>query len=106
MSKHKYTAEMRQSAVDMLIQAQPDYPSLWAATRAIADKTGCTAETLRKWHKKHLDSQIPEKVQVQSDKERIKRLEREVKELSQANEILKKAAAFFAQAELDRPKKR
>lgn len=106
MSKHKYTPEIKARAVRMLIEAQPDYPSLWSAIQAIAPKIGCNPETLRSWHQKHMDSQIPEKVQAQSDKDRIKQLEREVKELAQANDILKKAAAFFAQAELDRPPKR
>lgn len=102
MSKHKYTPEMRERAVNLLIEAKPDYPSLWSATQAIAKKVGCTAETLRKWHNKHIDSQIPEKVQAQSDKDRITQLERENKELAKANEILRRAAAFFAQADLDR----
>lgn len=100
MSKHKYTLEIKARAVGMPIEAQPDYPSLWSAIQAIAPKTGCNPETLRSWHQKHIDSQIPEKVQAH------KQLEREVKELTQANDILKKAAAFFAQAELDRSPKR
>lgn len=86
----------------MLIEAESDYPSFWATVNAIAPKIGCTAETLREWHKKHLNSQIPELVQAQSDKDRIKQLERENKELAKANEILRRAAAFFAQADLDR----
>ena len=68
-------------------------------------KIGCTPETLRVWHQKYLDQQNPVKVQQLSDQERIKQLERENKELQRANEILRKAAAFFAQAELDRPHK-
>ena len=59
--------------------------------------------TLRSWHKKHIDQTIPASVQAQSQEQRIKELERENKELKQANEIIRKAAAFFAQAELDRP---
>ena len=83
----------------MLIEASSDYPSTWSAIQAIASKIGCTPETLRSWHKKHIDQTIPASVQAQSDKE----LERENKELKQANEIIRKAAAFFAQAELGRP---
>ena len=71
----------------------------------IAPKIGCTPETLRIWYQKCLDKQNPIKVQQLSDQERIKQLERENKELQRANEILRKAAAFFAQAELDRPHK-
>ena len=83
----------------MLIEASSDYPSTWSAIQAIASKIGCTPETLRSWHKKHIDQTIPASVQAQSDKE----LERENKELKQANEIIRKAAAFFAQAEKGRP---
>jgi len=89
----------------MLIEAAGDYPSTWSATQAIAPKIGCTPETLRSWHKKYIDQTIPASVQAQSQEQRIKDLERENKELRQANEIIRKAAAFFAQAELDRPLK-
>lgn len=68
-------------------------------------RKGYTPETLRVWYQKYLDKQNPVKVQQLSDQERIKQLERENKELQRANEILRKAAAFFAQAELDRPHK-
>src|SRR5690606_6627010 len=70
-----------------------------------APKIGCTPETLRVWYQKYLDQQDPVKAQQLSHQERIKQLERENKELQRANEILRKAAAFFAQAELDRPHK-
>ena len=68
-------------------------------------RKGCTPETLHSWHRKYLDSQNPSIVEQRSDKERIKQLERENRELRQANEIIRKAAAFFAQAELDRKPK-
>ncbi len=68
-------------------------------------RKGCTAETLRVWYLRNLDQQNPIKIQQHSAQERIKQLEREIKELKRANEILRKAAAFFAQAELDRPHK-
>lgn len=105
MSKKPYTTEVKTRAVKLLIESQKDYPSLWAAIQAIAPKFGCTPETLRSWHRKYLDNQNPTFVEQQNDKERIKQLEREIKELKQANEIIRKAAAFFAQAELDRKPK-
>ena len=105
MTKLKYTPEIRERAVQLLIESEKDYPSNWAAITAIAPKIGCTPETLRVWYQKYLDKQNPVKVQQLSDQERIKQLERENKELQRANEILRKAAAFFAQAELDRPHK-
>ena len=88
---------------NLIIPLQSDYPSTWSAIQAIASKIGCTPETLRSWHKKHIDQTIPASVQAQSDKERIKELERENKELKQANEIIRKAAGLEAQAELYRP---
>ena len=102
MKRQTYTPEIKERAVRMLIEASNDYPSTWSAIQAIASKIGCTPETLRSWHKKHIDQTIPASVQAQSDKERIKELERECRELKQANEIIRKAAAFFAQAELGR----
>ena len=105
MKRQTYTPEIKERAVRMLIEAAGDYPSMWSAIQAIAPKIGCTPETLRSWHKKHIDQTIPASVQAQSDKERIKELERECRELKQANEIIRKAAAFFAQAELGRPPK-
>ena len=105
MKKQTYTPEIKERAVRMLIEASSDYPSTWLAIQAIASKIGCTPETLRSWHKKHIDQTIPASVQAQSDKERIKELEREYRELKQANVIIRKAAAFFAQAELGRPPK-
>ena len=102
MKRQTYTPEIKERAIRMLIEAANDYASTWAAIQAIAPKIGCTPETLRAWHKKHIDQTIPASVQAQSDKERIKEIERECRELRQANEIIRKAAAFFAQAELDR----
>ena len=105
MKKVKYTPEIRERAVQLLIKFEKDYPSNWAAITAIAPKIGCTPETLRVWYLKYLDQQNPVKVQQSSDQEKMKQMEREIKELKRANEILRKAAAFFAQAELDRPHK-
>ena len=105
MSKKPYTTEVKTRAVKLLIESQKDYPSLWAAIQAIAPKFGCTPETLRSWHRKYLDTQNPTFVDQQNDKERIKQLEREIKELKQANEIIRKAAGIEAQAELGRKPK-
>ena len=100
-----YTPEFKERVVRMLIEAASDYPSNRAATQTIASNIGCSPEILRSWYKKHVEKSIPAFVQAQSDKENIKVLERDSKELKQANEIIRKAAAFFAQAELGRPHK-
>ena len=105
MTKLKYTPEIRERAVQLLIESQKDYPSMWAAIQAIAPKFGCTPETLRSWHQKHLAKQNPVTISTESQAARIAELEREIRELKQANEIIRKAAAFFAQAELGRPHK-
>jgi transposase len=79
-----------------------EYPSLWAAIESISAKIGCVPQTLNEWVKKsEIDSGTREGV-TSDERERVKALEREVKELRRANEILKLASAFFAQAELDR----
>ncbi|AZC03068.1 IS3-like element ISAba19 family transposase [Acinetobacter baumannii] len=95
MTKPNYTPEIRERAVQLLIESEKDYPSTWAAITAIAPKIGCTPETLRVWYLKHLDQLNPAKVQQISDQEKMKQMEREIKELKRANEILRKAAAFF-----------
>ena len=102
--KH-YSSEVRERAVRMVREHQDEYPSEWAAIQSISAKFGCTAETLRRWLRL---SQTPhvKPNEPGSESERIKALEREVRELRQANEILRKASAYFAQAELDRPSKR
>lgn len=105
MKNKQYSTEIKTRAVELLLESQKDYPSLWAAIQAIAPKFGCTPETLRTWHRKHLAKQNPVTVTTQSQAARIAELERENRELKQANEIIRKAAAFFAQAELDRKPK-
>ena len=85
----KYSAEVRERAVRMVREHGPEHPSQWAAITSIASKFDFTAETLRKWVR-------------QAERDRLKDLEREVRELKRANEILRKASAYFAQAELDR----
>jgi transposase-like protein len=86
----------------MVFEHQAEYDSQWAALNSIAGKIGCTAETLRKWVRRAERDQGLREGLTSSDRERLKALERENRELKRANEILRKASAFFAQAELDR----
>lgn len=103
---NRFSPEVRTRAVRMVLEHQQEYASQWAAICAIAPKIGCTAETLRKWARQE-EADIGFRDGITSDeRERIKALEREVRELRQANEILRKASAYFAQAELDRPLRR
>ncbi len=103
---NKYSPEVRERAVRLVQEARKDYPSLWSAVESIAPKIGCAAVTLHEWVKKHdIDTGVRDGV-TSAERERVKALEREVKELRQANEILRLASAFFAQAELDRLKKK
>ena len=98
----KFSQEVRERSVRMLFEHRGEYASEWEAMGSIASKIGCTAETLRKWVRRaEVDS--GRRVGVTSaEQARIKELEREVRELRRANEILKKASAYFAQAEFDR----
>jgi transposase-like protein len=86
----------------MVFEHQAEYDSQWAALNSIAGKIGCTAEPLRKWVRRAEWDQGLREGLTSSDRERLKVLERENRELKRANEILRKASAFFAQAELDR----
>jgi transposase len=99
---NKFSPEMRERAVRLVQEHRGEYPSLWAAVESIAPKIGCVPQTLLDWVKRHeVDSGTRDGVST-TERERIKALEREVKELRRANDILKTASAFFAQAELDR----
>ena len=99
----RYSPEVKERAVRLVQESLDDHPSEWATIRSIAEKIGCGPETLRKWVRKAQAADKPEVQREEADRERIKKLEREVFELQRANEILRKASAFFAQAELDRP---
>jgi transposase len=104
MSKksNKFSPEVRERAVRMVQEHRGEYPSLWAAIESIAPKIGCVPQTLHEWVKRsEVDGGTREGVTT-AERDQIKALERENKELRRANEILKLASAFFAQAELDR----
>jgi transposase len=90
----------------MVQENQGEYESQWAAMTSIAAKVGCTVETLRKWVRQHERDQGVREGLTTDDRKRLKELERENRELRRANEILKTASAFFAQAELDRKLKK
>ena len=98
-----YSPEFRERAVRLLLEHRDDYQSEAAALTAIADKLGCSPDSLRVWVRQAQRDGGERPGLTCADKARIKELEREVRELRQANEILKKASAYFAQAELDRP---
>jgi transposase len=98
----KFSPEVRERAVRMVLEHRGEYASLWAAVESIAPKIGCVAQTLLGWVQRHeIDTGVREGVTT-TEAQRVKELEREVKELRRANEILKLASAFFAQVELDR----
>ena len=104
MSKksNKFSPEVRERAVRMVQEHRAEYPSLWAAIESIAPKIGCVPQTLHEWVKhEQIDAGVREGMTT-TEREQMKALERENKELRKANEILKLASAFFAQAELDR----
>ena len=98
----KFSPEVIERAVRMVFEAKDQYPSQWAAIESIAAKIGCTSETLRRWVRRAERDQGLREGPSTAEQDRIKALEREVRELRRANEILKLASAFFAQAELDR----
>ena len=98
----RYSPEIRERAVRMVFEHQAEYDSQWAAMNSIAGKIGCTAETLRKWVRRAERDQGLREGVTSSERERLKALECENRELKRAKEILRKASAFFAQAELDR----
>jgi transposase len=98
----KFSPEVRERAVRLVQEHRGEYPSLWAAIESIAPKIGCVPQTLLEWVRR-LEVDAGQHAGLSnSERDRLKQLERENKELRRANEILKTASAFFAQAELDR----
>jgi transposase len=102
----RFSPEVQERAVRMVLESQDQHDSQWAAIESIAGKIGCTTETLRRWVRQQERDAGQRDGVTTVEAKRIKDLEREVRELRRANEILKLASAFFAQAELDRQLKR
>jgi transposase len=106
MNKRKrYSPEVRERAVRLVFEQESAHESQWAAMQSVAAKIGCTAETLRKWVRQAERDLGRREGMTTADRERLKALERENRELKRANEILRTASAYFAQAELDRRRK-
>ena len=102
----RFAPEVRARAFRMVFEHQGDHATQWAAIGSIAPKIGCSAETLRSWVRQAERDSGARAGLTSEERDRIRALEREVRELRQGNEILRKASAYFAQAELDRPLKR
>ncbi len=102
----RFSPEVRQRAVRLVLECEREHPSEWAAIVSVASKIGCNAETLRKWVRQAQRDSGKRAGLTSGERERLKELERENRELKRANEILRKASAYFAQAELDRRPKR
>jgi transposase len=98
----RYSPEIRDRAVRLVFEQQKEHGSQWSAIGSIAGKIGCTPETLRKWVRRAEIDKGTRGGLTSTERERLKELERENRELKRSNEILRKASAFFAQAELDR----
>ncbi len=100
--RHRYSPEVRERAVRMVLEHAGEYGSQWEAICSIATKIGCSSETLRQWVRRaEVDTGRRDGV-TSDERARLKELERENRELRRVNEILRKASAYFAQAELDR----
>jgi transposase len=98
----RYSPEVRERAIRLVREHGAEHPSQWAAITSIASKLGCTAETLRKWVRQAERDTGLHNGLTTDERQRFKELERENRELKRTNEILRKASAYFAQAELDR----
>jgi len=100
-----YSPEVRERAVRLVLDGAGEHRTQWAAINSVAAKIGCTTETLRNWVRQAERDGGQRPGPTSAERERIRALERENRELRQANEILRKASAYFAQAELDRRSK-
>jgi transposase len=98
----KYSPELRERAVRLVFEHQQEHPSQWATIRSVAEKIGCPVEVLRRWVRQAERDAGKRPGLTTDERAELKRLQRENVELKRANEILRKASAFFAQAELDR----
>ena len=98
----KYSPELRERAVRMVFEHAHEHPSQWPTIRSVAEKLGCTVEALRRWVRQAERDGGKRPGLTTDERQRLKELEREVRELKRTNEILRLASAFFAQAELDR----
>lgn len=102
MKQARFSPEVRERSVRLVFETRVDGQSLWSAIESVSAKVGCAPQTLNEWVKQHQRDAGQREGSTTDDKKRMAELERENRELRKANEILKLASAFFAQAELDR----
>ena len=101
-TRRRYSQEVRERAVRLVAEIQKDHESQWSAIESVSQKLGCTGETLRRWVRQSERDQGLRAGLNSDDRDELKQLKKENRELKRANEILRKASAYFAQAELDR----